>query len=364
MARFIAGTDMSAENLRRIREDIAAAKKYGGRAPYVLVREAQLAFLVEGDLPRALALIEDAEKQAPLNADQLMTQANFLAQAGQKERSLALHARAASLDPANPTLYRFWMNNLFAARQPAEAIRVVREFDRQFPARIDRGEPLFAFTGSTARWRQELSRVAEAQAGVPLSAQFDVLRYEGKLPELQALLANTTATSFRQHSANRNLIGAFDHPVAELRGWLWLLAGDAAGAEREGRELASFLQGVEATPQTEWYHATLAAQAALFEGDHERARAAARNIRGVGRPVVNAAFNTYTALMTARILAWAKDPDGALEVLEKASDGYPSVGPALITRDPLISRPLEPLERWKKLRDRLEAEIAANQSLL
>jgi TolB-like protein/DNA-binding winged helix-turn-helix (wHTH) protein len=364
MARFIAGTDMSPENLQRVRDDIAAARRYGGRAPYVLVREAQLAFLVEGDLPRALALIDEAEKQSPLSADQLMTQANFLAQAGQKDRSLALHARAASLDPANPTLFRFWMNNLFAARLPAEAMRVAREFDKQIPARIDRGEPLFAFTGSTARWRQELARVAEAQAGVPLSAEFDLLRYEGKLSEIDALLANNTATSFRQHSANRNLIGAFDHPVAELRGWARLLAADAPGAQREGRVLATFLEGIEATPQTQWYHATLDAQAALFAGDHARARTAAKDIRKVGRPVVNAAFNAYTALMTARILAWAEDPEGALAVLEAASGGYPSVGPALITRDPLISRPLEHLARWKTLRDRLEAEIAANQSLL
>jgi TolB-like protein/DNA-binding winged helix-turn-helix (wHTH) protein len=364
IARFIAGTDMSPANLQRIRDDIAAAKRYGGRTSYVLVREAQLAFLVEGDLPRALALIDDAEKRAPLDADQLMTRANFLAQAGQKERSLAMHAEAASLDPANPTLFRFWMNNLFAARRPADALRVAREFDRRIPARIDRGEPLFAYTGSTTRWRQELARAADGEAGVPLSAEFDLLRYEGRLPELSALLANTAMTSFRQHSANRNLVGAFDHPVAELRGWERLLAGDEAGARREGRVLASFLKGTEVIPQTAWYHAALDAQAALFMGDHARARSLARSMRHAGRPVVNAAFNGYLSLLTARVLAWAGDPGGAIEVLEKLSTGYPTVGPAMITRDPLVTRPLENHERWVRLRDRLEHEIAANQSLL
>jgi TolB-like protein/DNA-binding winged helix-turn-helix (wHTH) protein len=364
ISRFIAGTDMSPANLQRIRDDIASAKRYGGRTSYVLVREAQLAFLVEGDLPRALALIDDAEKRAPLDADQLMTRANFLAQAGEKERSLAMHAEAASLDPANPTLYRFWMNNLFAARRPADAIRVAREFDRRIPARIDRGEPLFAYTGSTARWRQELARAADGDAGVPLSAEFDLLRYEGKLAELGALLANTTATSFRQHSANRNLVGAFDHPVAELRGWERMLAGDMAGVRRAGLVLAAFLKDIEVTPQTAWYHAALDAQAALFMGDHARARSLARSMRHSGRPVVNAAFNSYTRLLAARVLAWADDAAGAVEILEEASSRYPAVGPAMITRDPLIARPLENDERWRQLHDRLEAEIAANQSLL
>jgi TolB-like protein/DNA-binding winged helix-turn-helix (wHTH) protein len=364
IARFIAGSDMSVANEQGARDDIAAAKRYGGRSPYVLVREAQLAFLVDGELERALALIDEAEKQTPLNADQIMTQANFLAQAGHKDRSLELHARAASLDPANPTLYRFWMNNLFAARLPAEAMRVVREFDRRIPARIDRGEQLFAFTGSTARWRQELARVAEGQAGVPLSAEFDLLRFEGKLSELGPLLANSASKNFRQHSLSRNLVGAFEHPVAELRGWERLLAGDAPGAHRAGLELEVFLKGVVPIPQTQWYLTSLAAQAALFVGDHERAQALAKSVRTAGRPVVNSAFRTYTDLMTARILAWAKDPDAALGILEKSSSGYPSVGPALITRDPLYSRPLAHHERWQKLRARLEAEIAVNQALL
>jgi TolB-like protein/DNA-binding winged helix-turn-helix (wHTH) protein len=364
IARFIAGTDLSAANVQGARDDIAAAKRYGGRAPYVLVREAQLAFLVDGDLEGALALIDEAEKQAPLSADQLMTQANFLAQAGHKDRSLELHARAASLDPANPTLYRFWMNNLFAARRPAEAMRVVREFDRRIPARIDRGEQLFAFTGSTSRWREELSRAAEGQTGVPLSAEFDLLRFEGKLSELRLLLARNASKNFRQHSFSRNLVGAFEHPAAELRGWERLLAGDASGARREGLELESFLKGVAPIPQAQWYHTSLAAQAALFVGDHERAQSLAKNIHTAGRPVVNVAFRTYADLMTARILAWGKDPDAAISILEKLSSGYPSVGPALITRDPLLSRPLEQYERWRELRGRLEAEIAANQALL
>ncbi len=91
-----------------------------------------------------------------------MTKANFVRYAGRVEESLAAHERAATLDPGNPAIVRFWLANLFTARRPAEALRVAAQFDRRFPGQINRGEPLFAFTGSTARWRAEADLQREA----------------------------------------------------------------------------------------------------------------------------------------------------------------------------------------------------------
>jgi hypothetical protein len=50
-------------------------------------------------------------------------------------------------------------------------------------------------------------------------------------------------------------------------------------------------------------------------------------------------------------------------LLEKLATGYPGVGPAVIARDPLYSQPLAGNARWQALQKRLEADIAANQSL-
>jgi hypothetical protein len=97
------------------------------------------AFLIDSDMPKALEIIGAVEKIAPLNADFLMTKANFLSYSGKIEESLAEQAHAAQLDPGNPSIFRFWMVNLFAAHRPADALRVAQTFDARFPGRIDRG---------------------------------------------------------------------------------------------------------------------------------------------------------------------------------------------------------------------------------
>ena len=68
--------------------------------------------------------------------------------------------------------------------------------------------------------------------------------------------------------------------------------------------------------------------------------------------------------MGARVLAWAGAADDAVTLLETLSHGYPGVGPATIVRDPLFSVPLAANPRWRSLAQALNAELAANQSLL
>ena len=65
----------------------------------------------------------------------------------------------------------------------------------------------------------------------------------------------------------------------------------------------------------------------------------------------------------ALILAWAGAQDEAVELLEGLSNGFPGVGPAEITRDPLYRVPLVNNPRYKALEQKLEVEIAANQRL-
>ena len=53
-----------------------------------------------------------------------------------------------------------------------------------------------------------------------------------------------------------------------------------------------------------------------------------------------------------------------MALLETLSRGYPGVGPATIVRDPFFSTPLASNPRWRSLEQALNAELAANQSLL
>src|SRR5687768_3086297 len=97
MAIFANGNDQSDEIVAAASADLAMAQKLAGNSPHVLVRTAQLAYFIDGDMPKALELIGDAEKVSPLSADFLMTKANFLAFSGRLEESLAAHEHAADL---------------------------------------------------------------------------------------------------------------------------------------------------------------------------------------------------------------------------------------------------------------------------
>jgi tetratricopeptide (TPR) repeat protein len=364
IAMFNIGYDTSDANLAGARADLAMAQKLAPRSTHVMIRSANVAYLIDGDLDRALALIAAAEKAGPLDGDHLMTKANFLGFARRLDEALETHAQAAKLDPANPTIARFQMVHLFAAHRPADALRVLHALDERMPGRVERGELSFDYTASTTRWRAELERMREMpQPNLALSNEFDLLRIEGRLDDLADLLASTPLTEFRQHSASRTLIGAPMKPVAALRGWERLLAGKRAAAAAQG---AIVLKSVEIQPRKKWnawaLH-LLAAEGALFAGDREKALVEARLALAAVGNTSNLAVTLYSQRTAARIYAWAGAHDEAMRLLEALSSSYPGVGPAAITRDPLFSLPLARNARWQALARTLEAQIARNQSL-
>jgi hypothetical protein len=63
------------------------------------------------------------------------------------------------------------------------------------------------------------------------------------------------------------------------------------------------------------------------------------------------------------ILAWAGAQDEAIALLEGLSNGFPGLGPAEITRDPLYSKPLANNVRYQALEKGLEEQIEVNQKL-
>jgi len=365
VARFVSHADGNETNLAGARADIAQAQKYAGGTPYVLVRAAGLAFLVDRDLPRALGLIEAAEQVGPLDAGLLLTKGNFLMFDGRLEESLAVQAQAARLDPGNAGIHRYWVQNLAAAHRPREMLRVLADFDSRFPGRLYRGEYLFAFTGATGRWWEEIARLrGGGEANATLSAEFDLLRYEGRQVDLRNRLHAAADTPFAQHSPFGARVGASLKPVAELRGWERLLAGDVVNAAREGRALALDVERLPKAAWNEWWRCLLNAESALLAGEHaraiEQARAATRLMSG------RSAFpeSVHVRLMAARVLAWGGAHDEAVGLLETLARGYPGVGPATIVRDPFFSRPLAANRRWGALAQALNAEVEANQRLL
>jgi hypothetical protein len=344
---------------------MALAQKYGGGTSHVLVRAAGLAFLVDHDLARAMGLIEAAEQVGPLNADLMLTKGSFLMSAKRGEESLRVLAEAARLDPGNAGIYRFWVSGFAAARRPAEAMRVLRDFDSRFPGRLYRGEYVFAFTGATGRWWDEVARLRGGGGpNATLSAEFDLLRYEGRLPDLRTRLAATADAEFAQHSPFGGRVGASLKPAAELRGWERVLAGDRGGAAREGRVLALAVERLPKVAWNEWWRRLLSAESALLVGEHARAVEQAKTAASLVSGRSTFPESVHVKLMAARVLAWGGAPDEAVTLLESLSRDYPGVGPATIVRDPLFSKPLAANPRWRSLAQALNAELAANQPLL
>jgi tetratricopeptide (TPR) repeat protein len=362
--KFAGGYDTSEANIASVRADLAEARRLAGNAPHVLVREATLAALIDRDVSKALALIDEAESTGPLTADFLMSKANFLRSAGRVDESLSTHARAAKLDPGNPAIVRFWLANLFTARRPGEALQVAAEFDRRFPGRIDRGEPLFAFTGSTARWRSELDLLRETAPGATLSIEYDLLRYEGRIDELGDLLERAGESTFRQHSAYGQIVGLPPKPVAELRGWYRLLTKREVAAGKEGAALLAFVTVVAPTQSNGWWLHLLTAEGALFSGDKVRAAAQARAALELANRIPDISVLMYAKVTAARVLAWSGAESEAIGLLEGLSGQAFSMGPAAITRDALFARRLKQQPRYVVLEQRLEAEIDRNQTLL
>ena len=363
IARYASRADGSEGNVANARTDIVLAEKYAAGTPHVLVRAAQLAFLVDHDLRRALGLMEAAAQVGPFDADLLLTRGNFSMFAGRLEESLAAQAQAARLDPGNAMIFRFWVSNLAAAHRPAEAMRVLRDFDSKYPGRLYRGEYVFGFTGSTAAWWDEVARLrAGGDPNATLSSEFDLLRYEHRFAELRARLG-AASSEFAQHSPLGARVGASLKPVAELRGWERLLAGDTDDAAREGKTLAIFVERLPKSAGSEWWRRLLAGESALMLGEQARAideaRAAMRLVAdGPTFPV-----SLHVRLMAARVLAWAGEDNEAIALLETLARGYPGVGPATIVRDPFFSTRLSANPRWRGMEQALNAEIAANQQL-
>jgi hypothetical protein len=365
IARFVSHADGSEANLAGARADIGLAQKYAGGTPHVLVRAAGLAFLVDRDLPRALGLIEAAEQVGPLDSGLLLTKGNFLMFAGRLDESLAVQAQAARLDPGNAGIYRYWVSNLAAAHRPGEMVRVLADFDSRFPGRLYRGEYLFQFTGSTSRWWDEVTRLrGGADPNVTLSAEFDLLRYEQRYPDLRALLAAAGSPEFGQHNAARSRVGASLKPVAELRGWERMLARDATGAAREGRLLAAFRRA----PAECRLERVVAAPPARRERGHARRRR--------GRPRAHPSRAAFDRRHRAFPESNPRPHDGgegarvggrAGRRAGAARDALARV-PGRRSRDdrarPLLLDTLASNPRWRSLEQALNAELAANQPLL
>lgn len=365
IVRFVRNQDLRPLNTQGAQADIETARRLLGDVAEVAALQSRYVLAVHGDTRLALTWAESPVVTASRDSAVMQWRAFVLCRALRPEDGLRVYAQVAELDPLNRGIFNSWFIELWGMRRPAEALRVIESFNRRGVGRIDYGDLEFAFTGRVERLRRDVESMdAAADPDARLAATFDLLRFEQRFDELRALVAGATATTLRQRGfREQQAAGIGDKPVAELRGWSALLGGDRDAAAAAGKTLLEYAEREPSSPRDALYAKVLRAEGRLFaddrEGAIEDARAALAEVRA------QFATNTFrfVGIITARVLAWAGAGDEAAEVLEDLATKFTALGPAEIARDPLFAAPLEGNARYRRLASRLEAEIAANQSI-
>ena len=362
LRQFANSYDVSESNLTAVRSDMEMARKLAGDAPTVLMLEATYAQTVEWDLAKALRLLQMPQVLATKNPDVLFTRSSVLMSAHKLDEARALNERAIEADRGNTSLLTALASMLWLARKTNDPHYKTLAGDYQPPAY---GSLMFAFTGRTDQLRSQVEHMGDAiDPGSRLLARFNLLRFEKRIAESLELLEQSDLKRMRQQTLSPFTIPAIGYkPLAELHGWTELLAGDEAAAARDGKALHEFLRQEPPTKWNAWFLRFLAAEAALFSGNKTQATNDARAALAMTPRNTFIEMERYGPATAAMIFAWAGAEDEAIQLLEKISTGFPGLGPAEITRDPLFSIPLAKNVRYQALEKKLEAEIAENQKL-
>jgi len=358
---FISSQDTSEAFVSRIRSDLNAARRLAPQDPLVLGATGYL-LTCENDTSGALEAFAAAEKAGITQAELLIAKVHLLLRRSRIAEVNATIQRMLALDPGDPMVAHMAAYHLYRAQQPVDALRAAEYLRSAYPEWYDamRSYFLIDFSGRTEALHAYLERYAPISGpvwnGLSMIEYFTLLRYEHRYADLRALL-NRVPIASGLYFTGTDYGPVGPTPTALLRGWNDLLLADRTTAARDGHGV---LQFVQAQARSNWNHVyldTLAAAAYLFTGDCERARAAGESaLNGVSRDDNAVIWNT-TAMDIAHVRAWCADTEGAINLLRQLSGGRPGVGPATITRDPLLTVPLGSVPSYQVLSGQLERTI-------
>jgi TolB-like protein/DNA-binding winged helix-turn-helix (wHTH) protein len=363
---FILGVETSEAFAERIRADLDVARKLAPMDPIVLAANGYFLMCVN-DTAGALAAYDAAEEAGLADAEWLIPKAQLLLRRSRIEDLAATVRRTQLLDPADPQVINLSTYYLLRAQRPVEALQVLEYGRTVFPDQYAywRAYVLFAFEGRTAELRAHLERYEpvhdiQAIARIPptLVDYFDLLRFEHRYADLLALIARIPHADLAYYSdLEHGPVGTT--PTAEFAGWTRLLLGDRVGAARDGRAILQYVARQTPTSWNRGYLRVLTAAGYTFTGECERARAVGREGLGLVTRSDNAVIWSTFASLVARTQAWCGGENEAVALLEQLASASPSISPAYITRDPLLTVPLGKLPAYAALSARLEGEMRA-----
>jgi len=352
-------TDVSEDNLRAIREDLAASQRLAPNNPTVLYARAFFEFVDRQPIERVQASYRAADAAGGADPVWLVVEAiAFAVGPSGADDSSRLLERAVALDPADRTLLGLASGLYVRIRRPADALRVIdlqlAQFPSAFAARA-RADVLNKFAGTPL----PVSLDWTSRDPLELESNSEVLRRAQRYRDLESLLAALPYDSFPVANEFRGGVGM--RPTAEPRGWLQMLLGNRTLAMEAGREVLEFVARQRPTRANATFLQLLSAEGWLFSGGPERARTTAR--AAASGQVDEGAFPVSPQMRSqiAQVLAWAGAPDEATDILEQLSVSIPGLAPGQIARDPLYTVPLAGNPRYQALKAKLEAQMAATK---
>ena len=354
-----------ASELQLAEADLATGRRLAPDNAKVLGAGGVYLTLIEHDYEKAIAAFDAATARGLSDPIWLLVYSWALTRSGNREGAGAVLQKALALDHSNAILQANYIHHLLRGNQQERAWDQLDFYQQQNPAATTfqrlRAEMLFLVAANAKPWREQTAGTGYQHGVVTATNADDIALYQrfywsrldGEYGDMLSVLDAYPRNEVRSIVPASGL-----HPLAHYKGWLHLLEGDLRAAGRDGADIEDFLATNKTLPQHQSFHRLLAAEAALFSGDSERALALVEELSAelsAGHPL---------HYWLPAIEAWAGAHEAATTRLRRMARTTPiELYPGMILLDPLFSAPLETYPGFQALRAELEANIRASSYL-
>jgi TolB-like protein len=347
MTLFVDNFDSSEANIAATRRDLDVVKMLAPQDAVVIAADAILAY-GELEFDRSLSLFQAAEAAGLADPHLLDWKASLLFEMARYDEDAALNQRLVALDPKNEEAVQRWWYVLMVSHLPEEGLRVADLAPTpEIRAALRLGVGV-EFAGNLAPYE-----ALAASKAAPSLDLVQALTYTRRFAEARQVIDSMPQKTTNEGGWGWPVSRVGPSPIADQRGWLDMLMGDAAAARRDGEVLARFLDSEPETRWNKWFRKLLRADAQLFSGGAKAAIATVDEALAMTRAGPDVSDQTNAFVWATQIRAWGGAQDEAVARLETLSRTIPGLPPGEFIL-PLWSVPLAKNAGYIRLRARLD----------